>query len=1189
MESPEKEFGGIGSRFCDRNEPEKMMREQTEHELRAVVCRRTRMDDLADVLIEEVYAEIRNSGDLFRRVRVIVPNRSIQRYLSLRFAHRHEVTAQIEFLPLMSVFSRFMPRNSVSGRLNIDEKTIGWRIYRILMERDSEAAFPQLVRWIGGDAKKLYELSRQLGSLYDKYILYRPEWIGAWEAGRMPRGLEGEPVAAWQGELWRRVAGEDWKGNHFAAVYGKIMRGEPGLVSGADKAETIRIFGFSQLPPAVLRCLERFSGAGTSVKLYHLVPGKTFFMEDVRREKDELKEFLTRYFHEGQDPDRLREDMETLYFQHNPLVASFAMQSRVLLSGTGDWDGDTDYDYEEEKKPVPEDDTVLHLLQDRIRRDIRPRGVQVSTRKEGSGCRSVQIRSCYSAFREVEAAHNFILHCLAEDPELSIKDIFIMTPSPSEYAPLVDAVFNHSHDTVKLGVSVADRPQTERLPSYNTLMKVLALFKGDFAASEIFGILQDQTLQEHWGITSDDCQYCLTRAMQAGIRWGWDAKEHALSGGKDFPENSWQAGFDRMLLGYALDADVATPYRTGAENEVFPVPGFAGSSGDLLGKFFSLTSKLHEIAQTMRSREKTGMPFLEWYDMLAAAAGSLFGGDSELKKLLLSVLNIWHRVLAEAGAEDVPLTGGIVLAYLQDKHAKPEDNTVGFMRGKITFCGLRPMRSIPADAILLLGMNHRSFPEEDDNREFDIMQQYRQEKDSGAGREPGDPLKRDESRQLFLDTVMAARKYLYISYVGRDIHDRKEKPPSVCVDELQNYLTHEFGKNSFIELKEPIHAFSPELFRNGIANQSFSGIMKEAARQIADPSDAGASGQTPVFDIRGGIHPEESMQAGPSCQSIELDTLRWFFLNPAERFIRDGLDASLSVSEASSPEDSECFEERLDWDVKDELFLAYLESPDRDALESVSLRRLKANGSLPLTRNKDDWQDWSVIAAIAHDFETGTQEMTEQLIGAGEMDFEYSAADAGDLAGLIYDTVPEGRLHARLILPEMKVYRPADPVEPCILMEWSFAKSISGSQLVKPVLEHLRANLDRKTVTKIVYFDGKQISVMTADPMERSDAEKTMKSFLCLYHAGMRKPLPFFPKTSYAFFANEDDLSKKRAAAEKSWNGDYNISGDVDKFGNYFGTELPFGDAFIGLAETFFGAVVFRSTNTRRRGRGKGK
>jgi exonuclease V gamma subunit len=92
------------------------------------------MDDLADMLIEEIHAEIGTDANLFRKIPVIVPNRSIQRYLSLRFAHRHKVTAQIEFLPLMSVFRRSLPRGSGQIRPEINEKTIAWRIYRILLK-----------------------------------------------------------------------------------------------------------------------------------------------------------------------------------------------------------------------------------------------------------------------------------------------------------------------------------------------------------------------------------------------------------------------------------------------------------------------------------------------------------------------------------------------------------------------------------------------------------------------------------------------------------------------------------------------------------------------------------------------------------------------------------------------------------------------------------------------------------------------------------------------------------------------------------------------------------------------------------------------------------------------------------------------------------------------------------------------
>ena len=181
-----------------------MPSEQTEHFEAPFVFRRLSMDALADVLLDEIHVETAKC-DLFRKTRIIVPNRSIQRYLSLRFAQRYDIAAQLEFLPLMSVFQRFLPRTG--GRLNIDQKTIGWRIYRILLEPESETAFPTLTKWIKGDSKRLYDLSRQLGVLYDKYMLYRPWWINAWETGRPPQELNDIPAAVWQGELWRRIAG----------------------------------------------------------------------------------------------------------------------------------------------------------------------------------------------------------------------------------------------------------------------------------------------------------------------------------------------------------------------------------------------------------------------------------------------------------------------------------------------------------------------------------------------------------------------------------------------------------------------------------------------------------------------------------------------------------------------------------------------------------------------------------------------------------------------------------------------------------------------------------------------------------------------------------------------------------------------------------------------------------------------
>ena len=129
------------------------------------------------------------------------------------------------------------------------------------------------------------------------------------------------------------------------------------------------------------------------------------------------------------------------------------------------------------------------------------------------------------------------------------------------------------------------------------------------------------------------------------------------------------------------------------------------------------------------------------------------------------------------------------------------------------------------------------------------------------------------------------------------------------------------------------------------------------------------------------------------------------------------------------------------------------------------------------------------------------------------------------------------------------------------------------------------STLGGKTVTKIVYLNKYgRIAVEKADAMEQADAERVMKRFLCLYHAGMRKPLPFFPKASYACYAEADER-KKKAKAESYWTGSMVSKGEVEKFGDFFGAELPFGDAFRMLAEAFFGAAVFRPEDSGKRKR----
>ena len=1144
----------------------------------ARVIRRTSLEELADLLIAELAADIRAHADahggddapsgLFYAPEVIAPNKAMRRYLTMRFARNEGIAAGIRFPSLMSLF----PAD------RIDAGSIGWRIYRILEPGSGRAAFPSLERWIRGDSKRCHDLAVQLGRLYYQYMLYRPDWLNAWERNAVPDELRGVKDADWQGELWRRTAGSDWKGHHFASEYARVIRGETG-----GRRRKIRLFGFSQPAPAVMECLAWLSASeGADVALYQPVPSRGKYFDETNLScKAELKELVHLCGREEEDPGRLEYLMSNLFFQHNPLIASFGMQSRVAMTEaeTLEFRGADD-----EEGPVESGDdgrdTILHRLQRKIRADEPGSAFPAKPLAGQDGaCPSVQIRSCYSAFREVEAAHNFILHCIDEEPSLSLNDIFIMTPKPEAFAPLVDAVFNHSEGGL-LPVSIADRPRTDELQSYRTFLDILSLFKGEFTASEVLGILQDASIQTHLGVSVDDCREFRDAVMRAGIRWGWDAGEHGneSSGGRAFPQNSWEAGFDRMLLHYAMDLDPAAPFPAensgrsadgeageGAGNGtevgengggrddqmLFAVPGYSGSRALTLGKIALLIRRMHDLARTMRARSATGVPFRVWKDTLIRAAEDFFGAGSELSLLLTDVLSSWGDVLsraqecpdAEAGPEesggttgwetdDTPLNSETVLAHLGKQDPDEGDSTRGFLRGSITFCGLRPMRSIPAGVIVLLGMDHRSFPGEADAPEFDLMQKKKR---------VGDPDRREESRQLFLDVILAAREYLYISYVGRDNHDRKEYPPSVCVDVLRSYLEREFGKNSFVDIQEPLQAFSPALFTPGCRNQSYSRNLLEAARKIRSER---TQEPVPLFALSAIPQPPDE-----SLMTLSPDDLLRFLRNPAEAFLRNRLDASVSVYGETPPEDSEPFGEETNFDANEELFELYLRTPSarREGLKRLSLARLKADGIVPLTQTPESWGTWDKISSVGAFFEAETAGAERIPIPQMEKTFACGAT---------------------LLLPEENVFASGDGTRLQIIP--ALSGKLSADLTLRGILKHLGANLRGKTVTRILLMERRQLKRFDADAVSPEEAEAALDRILNLYCEGMRRPLPFFPRTLYEMFRGGD--------YESAWNGSGILPGEVGKFGKFFGVELPPPGELEPLMGAVFGndACLFR-------------
>src|SRR5690606_23926135 len=111
----------------------------------------------------------------------------------------------------------------------------------------------------------------------------------------------------------------------------------------------------------------------------------------------------------------------------------------------------------------------------------------------------------------------------------------------------------------------------------------------------------------------------------------------------------------------------------------------------------------------------------------------------------------------------------------------------------------------------LLGLGFDKFPRKEDPLSFNIMQQEKRK---------GDRNIKENDKHLFLETVLSAQKYLYISYIGKSTKDNSSLPPSAIVDELVDYITSGIERSatnavdSFVReqliIQHPLHNFTPQ-------------------------------------------------------------------------------------------------------------------------------------------------------------------------------------------------------------------------------------------------------------------------------------------------------------------------------------------------------------------------------------------
>ena len=1039
---------------------------------------------------------------------IIVQSPGMERYLRLKTAEIQGISANLDFPFPRNFTSEYVFKPLLDGKKEnvLDSDELAWNIFKILPEAaESNADFKPLRSYLSGDSSglKAFQLSRRIASLFEQYAVFRPDIVRKWAFGNNP--LRENPHGAWQAELWKKVI-PYYNGFHFADLYFHFLKcawpeiyGESALkspeFSELKELKRIFLFGFSAMAPVFLDLFLAVSKY-IDVYFYYLNPCEAEWQYDLsERARLHLQ------------VEKADFQFESAFEQGNVLLTSLGGQGREFfaLLGSADLDPDTRFN----------DCGGAESLLEKIQRDIQL-NENPAAEKVLPGDRSVQVHSCHSPMREVEVLFENLTAMFQADPTLLPKDVLVLTPDINTYSPYIDAVFRSrdENDPRRFPVTLADRSQAMASQDAETFLNILKIPRGRFKASEVMAIWEAPAVVKAFGL--DEKMAALVRQwiIDARIFWGVDGEFREETVGVNYSEQSWRQGIERILAGFALGGEAGGGGTFSVDGqEILPFHCCEGDSALLLGKLVEFLEALFALRVQLKSdRDIDPEAFsADWWDNILNGIIGGFFPESATGLLREAVKNVLDAVRKSE------YNGVISYEIIYEELSTFFERSVvggGFLRGGITFCEARPMRSIPSRVICILGLDEKSFPRREKHSSFDLMADKPRLGDRSA---------RKDDRYLFLEALLSARDCFYASYVGQGIKDNEPRPASVVLCELLDYISENYALPKTDLLTEhPLQAFSWKYF---IAENSKAGYCEKLGVKAADNLISYSAEDAELARLRfaepatGEFAERELRKIPEELFRISLDDLCGFFSNPAKYFLVKCIGTNPRVRDLPELADSESFEIESGLDTYKlaeniiRKYLAEWHKRDRNELRDELSRRFQAEGLLPL-------RAWGDIEF--EKFFEGFEPFAEKL----------SVAIREPLPGVSGERAFDNGVSLRADFDDL--YKIDDRI--CQL-QFRYS-NIKAKHLIQAAIYEIAAKaMGTVPENAKLHLVGKDAE----RELSSENASKKLTRLTEIYLAGLRKPLPFFPDTSLAYAKNGDINS----ALRKWESGDYH-TGDGD-------------------------------------------
>lgn len=713
-----------------------------------------KLEYLVQVLSKLLDVEEKN---IFTPTQLVVGSRGMQHWLSMQLAENRNIAMNLKYDMINGYIMDicYQLTGNQEHKKAYTKDILTWRIFKSLDSIDCD----KLQKYCEDSDLKKYQLSVKIAETFSKYLAYRVDWLQGWEKGVHITPNTSDEDEIWKMQLWQVLVTENPKTPYAVQLLAKQKFSKISL-QNIGIPNDIYIFGINTISPKNLDFLFELARY-ININILYINPCSEYW-GDLKSKN--ISAWL------GNDDYELQ-----------PLLANFGLQGREFINTLIETPTKQEFEiFENSQKLVNCHQSQLVSLQ----RNLLELDCQNHSQQKDL---SISINSCHSPLREVQVLHDRLLDMIKQNPNIKPRDILVMCPNIEDYAPYIDSVFSHFGEEESLPCSIADRTLLDAEPIVASFIDLLKLPESDFEVNKIFDYLSVPAIQKKFAISDEQ--------LETIRYWLGEACIHHSNDGKTF---SWSWGLKRLMLGFSYsDSEYIV------DDSFMTIPAIEGSEIVELGGLYELLEQLSEYSEELLEPRS----FEQWQDYLLEIFDNVFDVTSEGQHIAKKIKDIIAKTIEPAKEimEDINVDLYTIRNCLISQLSEPIINN-HFLNGKVTFCSMTPMRNVPFKVVAMLGLNNGKFPRQESIISFDLMNRL--------GRRVGDRTKRDDDRYLFLEAILSAREYLYISYIGKSIKNNTEQQASLTLKEFIGYLQEHYDWQDIDIKNYPLHAFSENCYAN---------------------------------------------------------------------------------------------------------------------------------------------------------------------------------------------------------------------------------------------------------------------------------------------------------------------------------------------------------------------------------------